>query len=123
MLAYLAHQEDKPPIVVSLIEPDGTIVTDPPLVANKFLGFYGELYSSQCNYTPEEIQAYLHTIQFPLLSLEQIQVLEASITTQDIDTAISQLAKSKAPGLDGLPLHHILRNTHSKVEDPVPFNI
>lgn len=33
LLAYLAHLEDKPPIMVSLIGPDGTLITDPTLVA------------------------------------------------------------------------------------------
>lgn len=73
-------------------------------VADTFLNFYSNLFKSQSNYTSEEIRSYLHTIQFPRLNLNQIKILDTQITTQDISTAISQLAKSKAPGLDGPPL-------------------
>lgn len=102
-MSYLPYLDDKPPVVVSLTEPDGSVFTDPPVVADRFLRFYGDLYRSQCNHTSQEIRAYLNTLQFPSLNLEQVQLLEAPITTQDITMALS-LAKSKAPGLDGLSL-------------------
>lgn len=30
LLAYLAHLNDKPPVVVSLVTPEGVTLTDPP---------------------------------------------------------------------------------------------
>lgn len=104
LLAYLAHLNDKPPVVVSLVTPQGDMVTDPPQVAARFQTFYGDLYKSQSTHSQQDIQNFLRTIQFPKLNLEQIELLEAPITQDDITEAISQLSKSKAPGLDGLPL-------------------
>lgn len=36
LLAYLAHLNDKPPVVVSLLTPQGDTVTDSPQVAARF---------------------------------------------------------------------------------------
>lgn len=66
LFAYLAHLDNRPPVVVSLTEPDGINVTDPSQVAAKFKQFYSNLYKSQCIYAQRDIQNYLHTIQFPV---------------------------------------------------------
>lgn len=104
LLAYLAYMNDMPPVVVSLIDTEGNSITDPFQVASQFLQFYKNLYKSRTTHTQAELQTSLNTIQFPRLKPEQVKLLDAPITTQDISDAIAQLAKSKAPGLDGLPL-------------------
>lgn len=43
LLAYLAHLDDKPKVVVSLTGPDGRMITDPPRMADTFLDFYSKL--------------------------------------------------------------------------------
>lgn len=55
-----------------------------------------------CSKRHSKLSTY-HTV--PRLNPEQIKQLEAPITTHDITKAISQLAKSKAPGLDGLEFY------------------
>lgn len=104
LLAYLAHLDDRPPVVVSLKDSEGHSITDPSQVASQFLHFYKNLYKSLSTHTQRELQTYLNTIQFPRLKPEQVKLLDAPITTQDITDVIAQLAKSKAPELDGLPL-------------------
>lgn len=52
LLAYLAHLDDRPPVVVSLRDPEGNSIT-------------GNLYKSQSTYTQREIQNFLNMIQFP----------------------------------------------------------
>lgn len=48
-------------------------------------------------------------------------LLEAPITVDDISTAISQLAASKAPGSDGLPLEFYA--TYSEIFIPKLHNL
>lgn len=104
LLAYLAHIDDRPPVVVSVRVTQGNSITDPSQVASQFQQFYESLYKSQSVHTQREIQSYLNTIQFPRLNPEQVKLMDAPITIQNVTDAIAQLAKSKVPGLDGLPL-------------------
>lgn len=104
LLAYMAHLEHKPPVVVSLQSTSGASITDPDLVAEEFKAFYSNLYSSRANYSQEELSAFLLTIDFPMLTPSQIAQLDAPITTDCITEALSQLPVSKPPGSDGLPL-------------------
>lgn len=101
---------------MSLRDPDGNSITDPCQVATKFQQFYGNLYKTQSTYMQGDIQNYLHTLQFPGLNPEKVKLLDAPITTHDIAEAIAQLAKSKAPGLDGLPLEFYI--TYSDILIP-----
>lgn len=118
LLAYLAHLDNKPPVVVSLLDSDGNIPTDPPKVAAKLKSFYNTLYTSQSLHSAQDIRDYLQTIQFPHLTADQLKMLEAPITTDDITTALSQLAKSKAPGLT-LEFYTVYSNSHSQIESPI----
>ncbi|PIO29737.1 hypothetical protein AB205_0131390 [Aquarana catesbeiana] len=57
LLAYIAHLDHKPPVVVSLQTASGDVVTDPDLVAGEFGAFYSSLYSSATNYSQEELSS------------------------------------------------------------------
>lgn len=82
---------------------------------------FQQFYKSQSTYTQGEIRSYLSTIQFPRLTQEQVKILDEPITAHDVAEAIAQLAKSKAPGLDGLPLEfcHILGYFSSQINSSV----
>lgn len=99
-----------PPMVVPLKDLDGTLITTPQQFATAFQQYYTTLYASQVTQTPEETKEYLQKIQFLRLGEEQVALLEALVTV-DITTAMLQLASSKAPGSDGLPLEFF---TYSK---------
>lgn len=47
---------------------------------------------------------FLANVSLPQLTVEQVSLLEASITTDKIAHAIASFARSKAPGSDGLPI-------------------
>lgn len=91
-------------MVVSLVDEQGTHITDPPLVAAEFRSYYANIYSSQTNTSGPETQAFLQNIIFPQLSEAQVTALEAPLSTHEIATAIASLASAKAPTQDGLPL-------------------
>lgn len=103
LLAYLAHQDTRPPVVVSLMDPQKTPM-DPSLVAATFCSYYANLYASQVNVTTQETQAFLQTIPLPQLSETQVTDLEAPLNTDEIALAIASLAPTKALGQDGLSL-------------------
>lgn len=46
----------------------------------------------------------LDEIAFPRLAEEQVRLLEAPLTVEEIATAIASFARSKSPGSDGLPI-------------------
>lgn len=104
LLAYLAHLDSKPQIIVLLKGPDASNLTDPSHVAAQFKTFYHTLYTSQTMHSQQETKAFLQSIAFPHLNGDDIKMLEAPISIKDVTMTISQLAKSKAPGSDGLPL-------------------
>lgn len=104
LLAYMAHLEHKPPVIVSLQSASGTRITDPDLVAEEFRSFYSNLYCSTARYSQQELLAFLQGIDFPTLTPSQIAQLDAPITTDCIAEALAQLPASKASGSDGLPL-------------------
>lgn len=76
LLAYLAHRDSRPPVVVSLVGAQRTPITDPSLVAAEFRSYYANLYSSQVNVTTQETQVFLQNILFPRLSETQVLALE-----------------------------------------------
>lgn len=104
LLAYLAHLEHKPPTVIALRNATGVLTLDPDRVANEFHLFYTSLYSSTTTNSRQEIADFLSNVNLPQLTPTQIEMLEASITKDDIAEAMSHLAPSKAPGSDGLSL-------------------
>lgn len=80
LLAYLAHQDARPPVVVSLLDPLNKPRTDPPLVAAAFRSYYANFYTSQVTVTTRETRTFLQNIPFPQLSATQVVDLEAPIT-------------------------------------------
>lgn len=74
------------------------------MVAGEFRSFFASLYSSAASKSGEEMAEMLADIELPMLSQSQNEMLEAPITRDDIEDAISHLNPSKAPGSDGLPL-------------------
>lgn len=103
LLAYVAHLDHKPPTVVSLRTPGGSLLTDPDEVAREFRSFFASLYTSATDKSREEIDTLLRGINLPTLAQSQVDLLEAPISKDEITEAMSLLNTSKAPGSDGLP--------------------
>lgn len=73
-------------------------------IANAFVAFYSDLYSSRVNFGREEVQEYLAPIPLLELSGEALGELELPITVEEIISAISSLNPNKTPGMDSLPV-------------------
>lgn len=97
-LAYLAHLDHRPPMVVSLRGVRGAVVAEPDAVAEEFRSFFASLYSSVANSPRGEIADMLADIELPTLSKSQVDILEAPISVDEIMQALSTLNPSKVPG-------------------------
>lgn len=65
LLAYLAHLDSHPPVVVSLADSEGNDITEPQQVAEEFGKFYRTLYTSQVTQTIQDNRDYLAGVNFP----------------------------------------------------------
>lgn len=104
LLAYLVHSEDRPPVVISLHGPGAGQITDPPSVTSQFRDFFEGLYTSMALDKRETMQLFLTGIPFPQLKEDQVAMLEAPLTTDEMTTAIGSFARSKSPGTDRIPI-------------------
>lgn len=109
LLAYLVHSDDRPPVVISLHGDDGILLTDPPEVTAKFRDFFAELYTSRTPNERDSMNHFLENIPFPRLTEDQISMLDAPLTTDEIAEALAGFTRSKSPGSDGLPVEFYLQ--------------
>lgn len=116
LLAYLVHCEDRPPVVISLHSPDGTLVTEPTQVTTLFRDFFTALYASKAPTDNTLMEAFLNDFSIPRLTEAQTEILEAPLTTDEILKAIAEFPKAKAPGSDGLPVEFY--STYSEILIP-----
>lgn len=99
LLAYLAHSQKAP---ASIADTQKRLCTLQPDIADAFIAFYSDLYSSRVNYGEEAVWDYL--VPIPLLELSGEAAKELSIMVDEIRTAVCSLNPNKTPGLDGLPV-------------------
>lgn len=79
--------------------PNGDLLSKPRDICNQFRSYYAQLYKSKTSRSTDEIFAFLDRFHQPLLAGEFI-----TITIEEIQTAISQMAAHKSPGPDGFPV-------------------
>ena len=81
------------------------ITTDPFSVLAEQKRFYQELYESRNNNTKgtQTIEAFLHSLNIPVLTEEQKLSCEAAITPEEFASALDSFQNSKTPGNDGIP--------------------
>lgn len=66
LLAYLAHHDARPPVVVSLLDPQNSPITDPASVAETFRSYYADLYTSQVKPLYRRLGPSCSTYFFPI---------------------------------------------------------
>lgn len=78
---------------------NGTILTKPKDINDRFLQFYSSLYTSECSIMNE----FLDKCNLPKLSDAECKALNTKLSITEIHEAITSLKRGKAPGPDGLP--------------------
>ena len=86
---------------------DGTIVSSPVDLCQSFLSFYSSLFSAEP--TDASVQATLLSNLSSSLSSSQAAVCEGFLSLDECFSALSGMAKRKAPGLDGLPAEFYIK--------------
>lgn len=62
-------------------------MNDPTIIMQELVEFYSDLYRSRQDYTPEELQDFLHGIKLSCLSASQRQLLDPPITEEELQCA------------------------------------
>ena len=106
MLAWLTREDrDRQPI--GAIRTSENIIHHTQGEINRaFMDYYKVLYSDLNPPQHTEIEQFLHNTQLPQLTNEQREDLEEPLTLGEITHAIRQIAHSKTPGMDGLPIEY-----------------
>lgn len=82
------------------------MLTNPQDIANAFSDYYSDLYNLNTDqltpqHPPQDINHFLHNLQLPTLTPEQLLTLNAPFSQQEIRMIIHALPLNKAPGPDG----------------------
>ena len=86
---------------------DGTVVSSPDDLCRSFASFYLSLFSAEP--VDVSVQASLLDNLSSSLSSAQSALCEGSLTVEECFSALTGMAKRKAPGLDGLPAEFYLK--------------
>lgn len=65
--------------------------------------FFSNIYSSPDEVSVSAIMTELQHMNIPCLDQDDLIHLATSFTPQDVETAVFQIRKDKAPGPDGFP--------------------
>lgn len=103
LLAWLANSWDSQTCIPRIVNVDGQTVTTPQGIQDAYLHYYSNLYESRANYTQSQLENYLSCINFPQLSQEEADALDAPIILQEVREAVAALPQGKTPGPDGFP--------------------
>lgn len=103
-LAFLAGTETPRTFVTSLQTASGDYLSDPRDVCEQFRNYYAQLYKSRTTKAVTEISDFLARFRLPSLSRDLCDILASSISIEEIQSAIEQMASHKSPGPDGFPV-------------------
>lgn len=102
MLSWLSRESTDTTHIANIKDGSGRLLSEPGDINACSVAYYRDLYSSRVEYTSVELQTFLDSIQFPILSEDARLKLEALITLKEVQTALSSMQAGKTPGEDGL---------------------
>lgn len=88
----------------SITQNQGEITQYPQEINKIFQTFYTNLYSSNINPKPSEVQSFSNNLDLPKLCEEDAEELDKPLTVEDLYKALFQMPNNKLPGPDGFPL-------------------
>lgn len=100
----MAKQQSGSLVVTRLKYTNGNFVSDAEEILSCFHDFYTNMYATSLTNNEQEIDMYLHDLQFSTLMAEQTAVLEEDFIEDNVRETKASMAAGKASGPDGLPL-------------------
>ena len=99
-LARLIKKKREMNQITKIRNENGEITTDNTEIQKIIRDYYQQLYANQID-NLEEIDEFLEKYNLPKLNQEEIENLNISITSTEIETIIKNLTTNKSPGPDG----------------------
>ena len=78
----------------------GEVTTDNAEIQKIIVDYYEQLYGNKMD-NLEEMDRFLENLNLPRLNQEEIEIMNNSNASTEIEAVITTLPKSKSPGLDG----------------------
>lgn len=103
LLACQLHKMENDRTIHKVKASDNTILTQPKHINNRFLEFYTDLYTSKSNSESETINTFLDKCNLSRIDDEDCKSLNAALTINESQLAVTSLKGNKSPGPDGLP--------------------
>ena len=96
--------------IAALKNDDGSIVSDPVGISDCLSSFYASLFSAES--IDESAASELLDNVSHVLPTDQAALCEGELSVEECFTALTGMARGKAPGLDGLPMEFYLKFWH-----------
>uniref|UniRef100_A0A3P9JT67 Reverse transcriptase domain-containing protein n=1 Tax=Oryzias latipes TaxID=8090 RepID=A0A3P9JT67_ORYLA len=104
LLASKLKKQEADSTIYKIKDPSSKIcVHNQSEIQNIFLNYYKHLYTQPNLKNPHQIQNFLKTLNLPVITEDQNELLTAEITEGELSRAITDLKANKAPGPDGFP--------------------
>ncbi|KAJ1173261.1 hypothetical protein NDU88_005098 [Pleurodeles waltl] len=103
LLAWLLREERQCPPIGAIGLGAGALATTQEKINDAFREYYTQLYTTRTSCTSQQLRSFLADSSLPQLTHTDRETLEAPITLGELNKALEQLPRNKAPGADGLP--------------------
>lgn len=98
----LLHHTQASHAIHKIRDKQGTIITDPSQINSSFAAFYENLYQSKVKTTDaQKINNFLESSSILTLDDTAAKAMDAEITLEELQTAVSEFPNNKVPGSDG----------------------
>lgn len=92
--------------IIPAVRAGGSLITSSKGINDVFRDFYENLYRSSGIMNESSAKEFFSGINLRTLSSDQVALLDAPITQEEVKIAISSMNKGKSPGSDGLPVEY-----------------
>ena len=82
---------------------DGVLLNDPVEINQEFKHFYQKLYSSEAQFSKNDLDSFFADLDLPKLTEQQTRLIDSLFTLTEIYDALKEMKHGKSPGLDGIP--------------------